>query len=155
MQPVSPVFVTLHSSPGFGFHYYSSLSWAAGAFPKRNVTKWSLFTAEVSEFTSPSELVAATHSSNKTMEISKATLLVVKVELLGTADKISLWINPTLGAADPGPPDVTTMTTKSAAFRAFAFEGGGTDKTATSSNVLESALDEVRLGSSYSAVTSP
>ncbi len=72
-------------------------------------------------------------------------LLVLRL-VFGTTNTISLYANPgTLGGSGPATAGAQATTTTSIAFRQVAWYGGG--------GFSQSALDEIRFGDSYGAVT--
>jgi hypothetical protein len=135
-----PVFVTLHSDMGFGFHYYGDATvWAAGVDPKNNVSHWSLFKGH-----SPYDAGVQVVQSNKPMVRGTAALLVVKLELRSNDADISLYVNPAnLSGPEPGTPDAKITLQQSLQFRALAWSAGDTP----------ASFDEVRMGTSFAAVT--
>jgi hypothetical protein len=151
----SPIFITLHHG-GLGYHFYGDTAWVAGAFPAYGINNWSLWTSPNANdpvpdaYTPKAEVLAKTHSSTKPIKVGVAHLVVVKVALTGgNSDKISMYIDPAnLGGSEPAVADVTAMTGQSARFASFAFSGGGGDDF-----TQPAAFDEVRIGSSFAAVT--
>jgi hypothetical protein len=78
---------------------------------------------------------------------SQPALLVLKL-VFGSPNTISLYANPgTLGGSGPATAGAQATSTTSIAFRQVAWYGGG--------GFNQSALDEIRFGDSYSAVTPP
>ncbi len=83
---------------------------------------------------------------NVPITIGVATLLVVRIQF-GVTDQIDLFVNPPLGGAAPVTPNATRSTTGGAniLFRTVAFW--------SSANQNNAAMDELRLGDTFAAVT--
>ena len=83
---------------------------------------------------------------NVPITIGVATLLVVRIQF-GVTDQIDLFVNPPLGGAAPVTPNATRSTTGGAniLFRTVAFW--------SSANQSNAAMDELRLGDTFAAVT--
>ncbi len=77
--------------------------------------------------------------------IGQTALLVAKISF-DSANTVSLYVNPSsLGGSAPASASASGTTTASLAFKSLTYYGGnGTD---------QSAIDEIRFGSAYSAVT--
>jgi hypothetical protein len=160
--PPNPIFLTLHADAGFGYHYYNSAAqvtnWIAGVFPAAGVNQWSLWDGQhipdrYKAMTSSgvAEIRAAAHPSAKSFVVGKTNLVVVKVEFAAGGDRVSLYIDPpSLGGAPPAQPDATLTASGPAAFCAFAFAGGDDSDR---SHPQACALDEVRIGTTFAAVT--
>lgn len=146
------VFLTTHRS-GLGYHFYGDTAWAAGVYPSRGVTNWSLWVSSGTSQVTPNmgePRPQLARSSNKPVTIGTAQLIVVKIEISGgSSDRISLYVDPpALGGKEPVAADVTAMTGQSARFKAFAFSGGGNDDAQ-----YASSFDEVRIGPTFASVT--
>ncbi len=87
-------------------------------------------------------------STGVTRVLNETYLMVLKLEFLDeVADRVTLFVNPTAGLAEPDVAGVSIMTKSDWAFRSIRFKpGNGTN---------EGALDEIRFGSTYASVVVP
>jgi hypothetical protein len=85
------------------------------------------------------------YRTNVPITAGQTALLVLKLDFAASSTA-SLYVNPgSLGGSAPSTPNVQGTTTSSLAFRSLAFYGGN--------GFNQSALDEIRVGSSFAAVT--
>ncbi len=90
-----------------------------------------------------------TVQSNVPLVVGQPALLVLEVAFgaSGAQNQVNLYVNPTsLGGAAPSTANAQFSTTNSLAFQSLAYYGGD--------RANESSLDEIRVGSSFAAVTS-
>ncbi len=73
------------------------------------------------------------------------TVLIVIQAAFGHTNKVNLYLNPPLGGSAPAKASASATTASSVAFGAFAFLAG--------SSAGSASLDEIRIGSSFAAVT--
>jgi hypothetical protein len=85
------------------------------------------------------------YRTSTAISTGQPALLVLKL-VFGSPNTVSLYANPgTLGGSGPATASAQATSTTSIAFRQVAYYGGG--------GFSQSALDEIRFGDSYSAVT--
>ena len=78
-------------------------------------------------------------------DYDRPTLFVLKIEFREAGDAVSLWINPPLGAEDPGPPAAMAAPKKDVCFRCFRRHPGKIPDA--------EEWDEIRVGETYDDVT--
>jgi fibronectin type 3 domain-containing protein len=87
-----------------------------------------------------------TVQSNVPVVVGQPALLVLEVTFGSTQNLVNLYVNPTsLGGAAPGAPSATYTTSSSLAFQSLSYYGGN--------GTGQSSLDEIRVGTSFAAVT--
>lgn len=88
----------------------------------------------------------ASVSTGIRVDPSKTTLMVAKFEFNSTSsDRVTLYVDPTPGQAAPSTAGTVLTTTSNVRFRSVGFYPG--------SGYINGAMDEVRFGQSFSAVT--
>jgi hypothetical protein len=85
------------------------------------------------------------HRSNVAVTVGQTALLVVRVNF-GSTTTADLFVNPSsLGGSAPSTANASGSTTSSMVFRNLGYYGGN--------NTGQSSIDEIRFGTTYSAVT--
>jgi len=123
-------------NPNLEFGYFGSLSQDSSGHPY-----WSL--AYGGSYATPTAVVPTTVP----VTVGQTELFVASINYgADGTDTVNLYMNPsTLGGTAPTTPSVTYTTTNSLAFESLTYYGG------TGYNM--SSLDEIRLGTSFAAVT--
>lgn len=131
-----------------GVGYYSTLS------NSNSVRYWTL--AILRDNSNPSAPVIDYVRSNAILTNGQPALLVLKMNF-GATDRFDLFVNPaTLGGAEPSTPNATYTTQAGAQdirFRIARFRAGLGIGYFTGDGTNKGALDEIRFGDSYAAVT--
>lgn len=89
-------------------------------------------------------LNGVTHRSNVPVVVGQTTLLVGKVEF-GPTNTVSMYVNPDLSQGLPAEPSVTATTDADLSFKNLMYAG--------SKYVNQMSIDEIRLGTTFHAVT--
>ncbi len=98
------------------------------------------------QLTSSSGIVVGSALSNVPVVAGQPALLVLEVTFGSTQNQVNLYVNPTsLGGAAPTTPSATYSTATNLAFESLTYYGGNSTD--------QSSLDELRIGTSFAAVT--